>query len=49
MFIRAHEAGYMCVAALSEKDLPVLALGRCPYKLFSIILNFHIHVYIILK
>lgn len=31
MFIRAHEAGYMCVTTLSEKDLPVLALGRCPY------------------
>ncbi len=35
MFIRAHEAGYMCVATLSERDLPVLASERCPYKLFS--------------
>ncbi|BCV57213.1 hypothetical protein TUM17384_11580 [Shewanella algae] len=34
MFIRAHEAGYMCVATLSERDLPVLASERCPYKLF---------------
>ncbi|WP_412513425.1 hypothetical protein, partial [Shewanella indica] len=31
----AHEAGYMCVATLSERDLPVLASERCPYKLFS--------------
>ncbi|WP_345882122.1 hypothetical protein [Shewanella algae] len=31
MFIRAHEAGYMCVATLSERDLPVLASERCPY------------------
>lgn len=36
MFIRAHEAGYMCVATSSEKDLPVLVSGRCPYKLFRI-------------
>lgn len=36
MFIRAHEAGYMCVATLSEKDLPVLVSGRCPYKLFRL-------------
>lgn len=35
MFIRAHKAGYMRVATLPEKDLPVLASGRCPYKLFS--------------
>ncbi len=35
MFIRAHEAGYMYVATLSERDLPVLASERCPYKLFS--------------
>lgn len=36
MFIRAHEAGYMCVATLSEKDLPVLASGRCPYSYLAI-------------
>lgn len=32
MFIRAYEAGYMCVATLSEKDLPVLTSERCPYR-----------------
>ena len=28
------EAEYMLVTTLSEKRLPTLALGRCPYKLF---------------
>uniref|UniRef100_UPI001F393E31 hypothetical protein n=1 Tax=Shewanella algae TaxID=38313 RepID=UPI001F393E31 len=32
---RALESGYMCVATLSERDLPVLASERCPYKLFN--------------
>ena len=31
MFIRAHEAGYMCVATLSEKEPLVLTSGSCPY------------------
>ncbi len=40
MFIRAHEAGYMCVATLSERDLPVLASERCPYSYLGLVYDY---------